>query len=79
MSESPKPITIDMIIAKFLPIIGVILFITGLGYLIYDSVWNELLITMKLAIGFFVSILIIGTAFSFSEKLRYLADVAIGG
>ncbi|NRH20469.1 DUF2339 domain-containing protein [Candidatus Gracilibacteria bacterium] len=79
MSESSRPITIDMIIAKFLPIIGAILFITGLGYLIYTSVWDSLTVMMRLGVGFFVSVTIIGTAFSFSEKLKYFADVVMGG
>lgn len=68
-------LTIDMIIAKFVPILGALLFITGLGYLIYTSVWEALDQTVRLGIGFFVSVMIIGSAFSFSEKLRYFADV----
>ncbi len=78
MIEPSKAITIDMVIAKFLPIIGALLFITGLGYLIYTSVWESLGTMMRLGLGFFVSILIIGTAFSFSEKLKYFADVVMG-
>lgn len=78
MTEPSQGLTIDMVIAKFLPIIGAILFITGLGYLIYTSVWESLGVTMRLGIGFFVSIGIIGTAFSFSDKLRYFADVVMG-
>jgi len=35
--------------------------------------------TMRLGIGFFVSLVIIGSAFSFSEKLRYFADIVMGG
>ena len=34
---------------------------------------------MRLGIGFFLSVVIIGSAFSFSEKLRYFADVVMGG
>ncbi len=78
MTEPSQGLTIDMIIAKFLPIIGAILFVTGLGYLIYTSVWAWLEDNTRLWIGFFVSILIIWTAFSFAEKLRYLADVVMG-
>lgn len=33
----------------------------------------------KLGLGFFLSLAIIGGAFSFSEKLRYFADVIMGG
>ena len=78
MSEPSTPITIDMVIAKFLPIIGAILFVTGLGYLIYTSVWDSLTIMMRLGVWFFASVMIIGTAFSFSEKLKYFADVVMG-
>ncbi len=48
MTESSETITIDMVIAKFLPIIGAILFITGLGYLIYTSVWDSMGEMMRL-------------------------------
>ena len=68
-----------MIIAKFVPILGAILFVTGLVYLIYTSVWESLDQTMRLGVGFFVSLVIIGSAFSFSDKLRYFADVVMGG
>jgi len=72
-------LTVDVIIAKFVPILGALLFITGLGYLIYTSVWEAMDQTMRLGIGFFVSLVIIGSAFSFSEKLRYFADIVMGG
>ncbi len=76
--ETPKGITIDQIIAKFVPILGALLFITGLGYLIYTSVWASMSETVRLGVWFFTSLVIIGTAFSFSERLRYFADVIIG-
>jgi Predicted membrane protein (DUF2339) len=72
-------LTIDMVIARFIPIIGALLFITGLWYLIYTSIWQDLAVTMRLGVGFFVSVAIIGTAFSLSDKLRYFADVVMGG
>jgi hypothetical protein len=34
--------------------------------------------TMRLGVGFFLSVVIIGSAFSFSERLRYFADVVMG-
>ncbi len=77
--EQQHSLTIDVIIAKFVPIIGALLFITGLGYLIYTSVWEAMSQTMRLGVGFFVSLIIIGSAFSFSEKLRYFADVVMWG
>lgn len=77
--EQNRWLTVDVIIAKFVPILGALLFITGLGYLIYTSVWEAMGQTMRLWVGFFVSIVIIGSAFSFSEKLRYFADVVMWG
>ena len=68
-------LTINMIISKFVPILGALLFTTGLGYLIYTSVWEEMSQTIRLGVGFFASLVIIGTAFSFSERLKYFADV----
>lgn len=79
MSEHQKEIsTIDKIIEKFVPILGAILFITGLGYLIYTSVWQGLSTEIRLGIGFFASFLIIGSGLSFSAKLKYFADIVIG-
>ena len=48
MDTPASGLTIDMVIAKFIPIIGALLFVTGLGYLIYTSVWQDLAITMRL-------------------------------
>ena len=39
-----------MIIAKFIPILGGILFTTGLGYLIYTSVWEAMVPTVRLGV-----------------------------
>ena len=78
IQHQSQGLTIDMVIAKFIPIIGALLFVTGLGYLIYTSVWESLPTMMRLSVGFFVSLAIIGTAFSFAEKLRYFADVVMG-
>lgn len=77
--EQNQWLTVDVIIAKFVPILGALLFITGLGYLIYTSVWEAMDQSMRLGVWFFVSVVIIGSAFSFSEKLRYFADVVMGG
>ncbi len=48
--ETPNGITIDQIIAKFVPILGALLFITGLGYLIYTSVWASMSETVRLGV-----------------------------
>ncbi len=69
----------DRIIEKLVPIVGVILFIMGLGYLIYTSVWQDMAVAMRLGLGFFTSILIIGGAFSFSDRLKYFANIVMGG
>ncbi|MCH8518750.1 DUF2339 domain-containing protein [Candidatus Gracilibacteria bacterium] len=71
--------SIDTIIAKFVPIVGALMFITGFGYLIYTSVWEAMTLEFRLGLGFFASVLIIGTGFSLSDKLKYFADVVIGG
>lgn len=52
--------TADIIISKFVPIIGALLFIIGLGYLIYTSVWESMTAPIRIGIGFFASFLIIG-------------------
>ena len=79
-NTSPKVwISIDMIIAKFIPIVWVTLFIIGLWYLIYNSIWVNLAMEAKLGLWFFLSLVIIGGAFSFWDKLRYFADVVMGG
>lgn len=76
MSEK---ITLDAIISRFVPIIGAILFITGLGYLIYTSIWESLDIMIRLGLGFFISFLIVGTGISLTKKLGEFSDVIIGG
>jgi hypothetical protein len=72
-------LTIDKIIEKFIPVVGALFFIIWLGYLLYTSVWVGLTQEIKLWLWFFLSIVIIGWAFSFSEKLSYFADVVMGG
>jgi hypothetical protein len=71
-------LTIDKVIEKFIPIVWVLFFVIGLGYLLYNSVWVDLPVTIKLWLGFFSSLVIVGAGFSFSEKLSYFADVVIG-
>ena len=70
--------SIDTIIAKFVPVVWALLFITGLWYLIYTSVWEAMNIEFRLWLWFFTSLVIIGTAFTLSDKLRYFADVVMG-
>ena len=72
-------ITIDKIIEKFIPVIWAIIFITWLGYLLYTNVWVDLLIEVRLWLGFFISLLIIWTATTFSEKLKYFGDIWVWG
>lgn len=52
--------------------------IIGFGYLVYTSVWIHLDTTIRLGLGFFMSLVIIGGAYSLSEKFRYFADIGIG-
>ncbi len=67
-----------MIISRFIPVAGALLMISGLGYLLYDSVWVNLDQPIKIGLGFFLSLIIIAGGFSFSDRLRYFADVVIG-
>lgn len=69
---------IDRIIARFLPVIGAVFFVIGLGYLIYTSVWLTVTQLVKVEIGLFTSLLLIGLGYSFQEKLKYYADIIIG-
>ena len=71
-------ITMDQIIEKFIPIAGALLLIIGFGYLIYANAWVNLSTEIRLALGFFFAVVIIGGSFSFSEKMRYFADIGIG-
>lgn len=51
----------------------------GLDILFNTSVWAGLTTEIRLGIGFFASFLIIGGAFSLSDKLKYFADIVLGG
>jgi hypothetical protein len=79
MENQKNTLSIDLIIEKFIPVIGALFFIVGLGYLLYTSVWTELDTTVRLGLGFFLSIVMIGAGYSATDKLKYLADVVIGG
>lgn len=48
-SSSPSnALTIDRIIEKFIPVVGAIFVVVGLGYLLYTSVWVTQPIEIKL-------------------------------
>ncbi|HBI33532.1 MAG TPA: hypothetical protein DEA43_04640 [Candidatus Moranbacteria bacterium] len=71
-------ITMDKIIEKFIPIVGVLFLTIGVAYLLYTSVWVHLDMVLRLGLGFFLSLVLIGGSYSFSEKWRYFADLGIG-
>ncbi len=71
-------ITMDKIIEKFIPLVGSLLLIIGFGYLLYTSAWVHLTMEIRIVLGFFFSVAIIGGSFSFSEKMRYFTDIGIG-
>ena len=75
---SNSSITMDKIIEKFIPIAGALLLIIGFGYLIYANAWVNLSMEMRIGLGFFFGVTIIGGSFSFSEKMRYFTDIGIG-
>ncbi len=76
--QSSQGLTLDKIIEKFIPVIGAVFMTIGLGYLLYTSVWIHLDLHVRLWLWFFLSLAIIGGSYSFSEKLRYFADIGIG-
>lgn len=69
---------IDRFIARFIPVIGAALFVIGLGYLIYTSVWLTIPHTAKIGVGLFGSALLVGAGYSLRESMRFYADVVIG-
>lgn len=71
-------LTIDKIIEKFIPIAGALFLIVGFGYLLYANAWIHLEMEIRIALGFFFSLTIIGGSFSFSENMRYFTDIGIG-
>jgi len=77
-SFATTSLTMDKIIEKFIPIVGALLLIVGFGYLIYANAWVNLGMEVRLTLGFFCSVAIIGASFSFSDKMRYFADIGIG-
>ena len=76
--EVNSHITINKIIEKFIPIVGALFLTVGVIYLLYTSVWIHLDVTVRLGLGFFLSLAIIGGSYSLSEKIRYFADLGIG-
>lgn len=73
-----ETLTLDKIIEKFIPIVGAILLIVGFAYLIYANAWVNLSMEIRITLGFFFSVVIIGGSFSFSDKMKYFADIGIG-
>ncbi|MCA9357638.1 DUF2339 domain-containing protein [Candidatus Kaiserbacteria bacterium] len=73
-----EELTMDKIIDKFIPIAGALFLIIGFGYLIYANAWIHLSMEIRLTLGFFFSVVIIGGSFSFSERMRYFTDIGIG-
>lgn len=71
-------ITINKIIEKFIPIVGALFLTIGIAYLLYTSVWVHLDVMLRLGLGFFFSLAIIGGSYSLSEKMHYFADLGIG-
>ena len=71
--------TVDYIIKKWFPIIGVLFVVGGLSYLFYDGLWKNINEIGRLAIGFIFGILFITGGYTFENKLRGFGDVIIGG
>jgi uncharacterized membrane protein len=81
MTENPlhKPITLDDIIQKWFPILGVICIVSSLSYLFYDGIWGNISEAGRLTLGFLAGIAMIGGGFAFESRLKYFADVFLGG
>jgi Predicted membrane protein (DUF2339) len=79
METQKQVLSIDLVIEKFIPVIGALFFVVGLGYLLYTSVWAALDTSVRLGLGFFLSVVMIGAGYGATDKLKYLADVIIGG
>ena len=75
--KSSSMLTIDKIIEKFIPVIGAIFLTIWFWYLLYTNIWVDLALQIRLGLGFFLSIIIIWWAISFSDKLKYFADIII--
>jgi hypothetical protein len=71
--------TVDSIVQKWFPIIGILFIVSGLSYFFYDGIWQNISETGRLAIGFIAGLLLIAGGYTFSEKLRIFADAVIGG
>jgi hypothetical protein len=77
--DENRPSTIDYIIKKWFPVIGVLFVVGGLSYLFYDGLWKNINEIGRLAIGFIFGILFITGGYTFENKLRGFGDVIIGG
>lgn len=49
-SEKSESLTIDKIIEKFIPVVGALFMVIGLGYLLYTSVWINLALPIRLGL-----------------------------
>jgi hypothetical protein len=79
VSTSKKVYTVDYIIKKWFPVIGILFIVGGLSYLFYDGLWKNVNEIGRLAIGFIAGILFITGGYTFEDKLRGFGDVVIGG
>jgi len=78
MAQS-SPLSVDDIIQKWFPILGVIFIVSGLSYLFYDGFWSHLDETGRLVIGFLLGAGAITGGFTIPNRLKYFADAIIGG
>ncbi len=74
-----RTLTIDYIIKKWFPVIGMLFVVGGLSYLFYDGLWKNINEMGRLGIGFIFGVLFIIGGYRFEDKLRGFGDVIIGG
>jgi hypothetical protein len=80
--ETKNRWTVDNIIQKIFPILGVLLIAGGLGYFFYTGFWENIGKEGRLALGFFAGAMMVLGGYSFEKKLphlKYFADSIIGG
>jgi hypothetical protein len=72
-------LTIDEIIKKWFPIIGIIFIVSGVSYLFYNGIWDKINPPGRMTFGFIIGVMFIAGGYSFEKRLKNFADAIIGG
>jgi len=79
ISENHEGWTMDRIIQKIFPILGVLMIAGGLGYFLYTGFWDQVGKSGRLGAGFLLGMVAIFSGYNFQKKLKSFADTVIGG